>query len=162
MEGVPYPPFRVITFGSFSLNRLHSHAQLSEDVPFYEPIAEKIWRSCTAACSLLKLLLCRKSAAKLAAQAHLLTSLIGLHQNNLLQRELHCKQAVALSQRTQDKNLQVATRMWLAVTYYYSKHPRKALQIYQEALPDIGSASPLVQGCTYVTTPPATSKGLLE
>ena len=40
--------------------------------------------------------------------------------------------------------------MWLAVTYYDSKHPRKALQIYQEALPDIGTASPLVQGCTYV------------
>lgn len=92
----------------------------------------------------------QKSAAKLAAQAHLLTSLIGLHQNNLLQRELHCKQAVALSQRAQDKNLQVAALMWLAVTYYYSKHPAKALKTYQEALPAIHAASPLVQGCTYV------------
>jgi DNA-binding SARP family transcriptional activator len=92
----------------------------------------------------------QKSAAKLAAQAHLLASLIGLHQNDLLQRELHCKQAVALSRMTQDKNLQVATLMWLAVTYYYSKHPAKALQTYQETLPDIGAASPLVQGCTYV------------
>src|SRR5450631_1964894 len=59
MEDVPYPLFRVITFGSFSLNRLYSHAKQLEDVPFYEPVAEKVWRSRTAACSLLKLLLCR-------------------------------------------------------------------------------------------------------
>ncbi len=92
----------------------------------------------------------QKSAAKLAAQARLLASLIGFHQNDLLQRELHCKQAVALSHVAQDKNLQVATLSWLALTYYYSKHPTKALQTYQETLPDIGAASPLVQGCTYV------------
>ena len=59
MEDVSYPPFRVITFGSFSLNRLHLHAQSSKEPSFYEPIAEKVWRSRTAACSLLKLLLCR-------------------------------------------------------------------------------------------------------
>ena len=74
--------------------------------------------------------------------ARLLASLIGLHQNDLLQRELHCKQAVALSHVAQDKNLHVATLSWLAVTYYYSKHPAKALQTYQETLPDIGAASP--------------------
>ena len=50
MEDVSYPSFRVITFGSFSLNRLRPHTQLSEEVPFYEPIAEKVWRSRTAAC----------------------------------------------------------------------------------------------------------------
>jgi DNA-binding SARP family transcriptional activator len=92
----------------------------------------------------------QKSSAKLAAQARLLASLIGLHQNDLLKRELHCKHAVTLSQVTQDKNLQVATLMWLAVTYYYSKHPTKALQTYQEALPDINAATPLIQGCLYV------------
>jgi DNA-binding SARP family transcriptional activator len=59
MEEGPYPLFRVITFGGFSLNRLCSRPQLSEEAPLYEPIAEKIWRSRTAACSLLKLLLCR-------------------------------------------------------------------------------------------------------
>jgi DNA-binding SARP family transcriptional activator len=92
----------------------------------------------------------QKSAAKLAAQVRLLASLIGLHQNDLLKRELHCKQAVTLSRVAQDKNLQVATLSWLAVTYYYSKHPAKALQTYQEALLDIDAASPLVQGCTYL------------
>src|SRR6266496_2107944 len=58
MEDVSYPPFRVTTFGCFSLNRLCSHTQVLE-VPLYEPIAEKVWRSRTAAYSLLKLLLCR-------------------------------------------------------------------------------------------------------
>ena len=92
----------------------------------------------------------QRSAAKLVTQARLLASLIALHQNNLLKREMHCKQAVALSEIAQDENLHVAALMWLAVTYYYSKHPTKALQTYQKALPGINAATPLVQGCIYV------------
>jgi len=53
----PYPLFRVITFGRFILEQLASGE--TEDGPHYEPVAEQVWRSRSAACDLFKFLLCR-------------------------------------------------------------------------------------------------------
>ncbi len=89
----------------------------------------------------------QKRAAKLAVQVRLLASLLALHQNNLRLREAHCQQAVTLSQVAQDNTLQIAAQMWLALTYHYARMPGKALQAYQKALPALGQATPLVQGC---------------
>src|SRR5579883_1352060 len=59
MGDVTHPLFRVTTFGKFSLSRLCSHARPEEEVWAYEPVEDHVWRSRTAAGSLLKLLLCR-------------------------------------------------------------------------------------------------------
>ncbi|HCI80942.1 MAG TPA: hypothetical protein DHW02_14775, partial [Ktedonobacter sp.] len=53
-----YPLFRVTTFSRFSLARLISSSE-NDEVPLYEPVAERMWRSRSAARSLFKLLLCR-------------------------------------------------------------------------------------------------------
>lgn len=92
----------------------------------------------------------QKSIASLAAQGHFLSATLTLHQNNLLARETHCKQAIQLSQLAEDVNLYVTALKWLAVTYYYAKHPFKALQIYQEIEPFIDHVSPLLRGSVYI------------
>ncbi len=48
------PLYRVSLFGRFTFERLHA-----SETPCYEPIAERMWRSRSAARSLFKLLLCR-------------------------------------------------------------------------------------------------------
>ncbi len=88
----------------------------------------------------------QKNIASLAAQGHLLSATLTLHQNNLLAREAHCKRAVQLGQLAEDMNLHMTALKWLAVTYYYAKRPFKALQIYQEIEPFIGHVSPLLRG----------------
>src|SRR5450631_3083428 len=54
---LPYPLFRVTTFGRFMVEQLVFVSP--EQSPCYEPIAEQIWRSRFVACDLLKFLLCR-------------------------------------------------------------------------------------------------------
>ncbi len=58
-ENIPSPPplFRVSMFGRFTLERLLPRS--AQDTSRYEPIAERMWRSRSAARSLFKLLLCR-------------------------------------------------------------------------------------------------------
>src|SRR5437660_3226891 len=92
----------------------------------------------------------QKSIANLAAQGHLLLATLALHQNNLLSREAHCKQAIQFGQLAEDVNLSVTARKWLAVTYYYAKSPSKALQTYQEIKAFIDQVSPLLRGSIYV------------
>ena len=92
----------------------------------------------------------QKSAASLATQGHLLAALLTLHQNDLLAREAHCKQAVELGCLAEDVNLRISALKSLAVTYYYTMQPVKALQIYQEVEPLIKSVSPLLRGSVYI------------
>jgi DNA-binding SARP family transcriptional activator len=92
----------------------------------------------------------QKYSASLAAQGHLLSATLALHQNNLLAREVHCKQAVRLGQIAEDVNLHMTSLKWLAVTYYYVKRPSKALQVYQEIEPFLGQVSPLLRGSVYI------------
>jgi tetratricopeptide (TPR) repeat protein len=92
----------------------------------------------------------QKSIASLAAQGHILAATLTLHQNNLLARESHCKQAIQLGQLAEDVNLHMTALKWLAVTYYYAKSPFKALRVYQEIEPSIDQISPLLRGSVYV------------
>ena len=59
IEDTPFSPplYRVSMFGRFTLERLITSS--ASDAPRYEPIAERMWRSRSAARSLFKLLLCR-------------------------------------------------------------------------------------------------------
>jgi tetratricopeptide (TPR) repeat protein len=92
----------------------------------------------------------QKSIASLAAQGHILAATLTLHQNNLLAREAHCKQAIQLGQLAEDVNLHMTALKWLAVTYYYAKSPFKALQAYQKIEPFIDHISPLLRGSVYI------------
>jgi len=58
IENIPSPPlYRVSMFGRFTLEWLLTRS--AQETPHYEPIAERMWRSRSAARSLFKLLLCR-------------------------------------------------------------------------------------------------------
>lgn len=58
LQAAPSPAlYRVSLFGRFTLERLITSS--AKDAPRYEPIAERLWRSRSAARSLFKLLLCR-------------------------------------------------------------------------------------------------------
>lgn len=92
----------------------------------------------------------QKNIASLAAQGHLLSGLLAMHQNNLLAREAHCKQAVRLGQLAEDVNLHMTALKWLAVTYYYAQSPSKALHTYQEIEPFLDQISPLLRGSVYI------------
>ncbi len=58
-QGQAHPEYRVSTFGGFSLERLIHPSASEEQAPQYAPVAKAAWHRRMAACSLLKVLLCR-------------------------------------------------------------------------------------------------------
>ena len=87
----------------------------------------------------------QQAAAHLAAQGYRLYSIFALHKNNLLARELYCKQAVQYSLLAGNRDLLIAAFKGLADTYYYSGQYPQALRTYLEASQYIEGVSPLLQ-----------------
>ncbi len=58
-QGQAHPEYRVYTFGGFSLERLIHPSASEGQAPQYAPVAKAAWHRRMAACSLLKVLLCR-------------------------------------------------------------------------------------------------------
>jgi DNA-binding SARP family transcriptional activator len=58
-QGQAHPEYRVYTFGGFSLERLIHPSASEEQAPQYAHVAKAAWQRRMAACSLLKVLLCR-------------------------------------------------------------------------------------------------------
>jgi transcriptional regulator with XRE-family HTH domain len=87
----------------------------------------------------------QQAAANLAAQGFRLYSILALHRNDLLARELYCKQAVQYSQLSGDQNLLIASLKGLADTYYYGNQYPQALETYLNAFQHAKGVSPLLQ-----------------
>ena len=92
----------------------------------------------------------QKDAAYLAAQGYIIYGLVAVLQMNYTLAEEHCKRAIVFSRVAEDKNLEVAALKHLATKYMDIGAPQKVLRTYQEALPLIGNASPLLQSRTYL------------
>lgn len=90
------------------------------------------------------------SVAALLSRANQLASLVALHHNNLTGREQYNHHAVTYATLSGDHDLQIAALMRLACTYHMRKHPEKALQAYQQALPLLKNVSPFLYGRVYV------------
>ena len=94
----------------------------------------------------------QQAAADLAAQGFRLYSIFALHRNDLLAREMYCKQAVQYSHLAGNQNLLIASLKGLADTYYYGKQYPQALQTYKDALPLLytENVSQLLQSRVYM------------
>lgn len=83
--------------------------------------------------------------ASIAAQSYLLGYVIALHKEDFHRALSYCQQAQIFSQIAKDPNLEVVSLLRTGNVYLYLRSPWKSLESYQEALPQIGTISPLVR-----------------
>jgi tetratricopeptide (TPR) repeat protein len=91
-----------------------------------------------------------KKLAHLAAQGYIIAGLVAVLQQNYAGAEWSCKQSVEYSSLAKDHNLHVAALKHLATKYHSAKYYLLTLQTYQEALPCIDQASPLLRSRIYL------------
>jgi tetratricopeptide (TPR) repeat protein len=89
------------------------------------------------------------TAAKIVSQSYLLAASLAGHHNDLKARQDFCEQALLFGNVAQDRNLQIAALRQLATTYDFLRRPDKVLQTYQQALPYLSEASPLLHALIY-------------
>jgi transcriptional regulator with XRE-family HTH domain len=91
-----------------------------------------------------------KKFTHLAAQGYIIAGLVAVLQRNYAGAEWSCKQAVEYSYLAGDHSLNVAALKHLATKYHSAKYHLLTLQTYQEALPLIDQASPLLRSRIYL------------
>lgn len=91
-----------------------------------------------------------KELAHLATQGYILAGLVTVLQRNYAGAEWSCKQAVEYSSLAEDHSLRIAALKHLATKYHSAKYYLLTLQTYQEALPFIDQASPLMRSRIYL------------
>jgi tetratricopeptide (TPR) repeat protein/transcriptional regulator with XRE-family HTH domain len=94
----------------------------------------------------------QKQAAGLVSQAYQLASNLAKQQEDYGAALAHCQQAIIYSRLSGDPNLQVAALIRKADVYYekrYPLHSQQAQQLYEETLPLLKDATPLLQGRVY-------------
>jgi tetratricopeptide (TPR) repeat protein len=96
----------------------------------------------------------QKTAVKLAAQGHLLMSLIALHSLNSPLREAHCWHAEHCGRESGDQALYVAVLLFLAGVLYEENKLDKSLSVYEKAMAIVShpsnQASPLLKNKVFV------------
>lgn len=92
----------------------------------------------------------QKTVASLITQGYRINGILALHRNNLRERELCCQLAVQYSELAENPGLLVSALISLASTFYYSRNPEKAAQIYQRALTYRDEISPLLLARIYI------------
>jgi tetratricopeptide (TPR) repeat protein len=95
----------------------------------------------------------QEQAANFASQAYQLACQIAGEQEDFGAAAAHSQQALLYAQQAGDSNLQVAALIRKAGVYFRRKYPFYSLQAhqtYQEALPLLKDASPLLGGRVYV------------
>lgn len=91
----------------------------------------------------------QQQAASLAAQGYQIYSVLALHRNDLVAKELYSKQAVHYALLSGDRNILVISLRQLADAYRYNNQYPQMLQTYQNALQYIEEISPLFQSCMF-------------
>jgi tetratricopeptide (TPR) repeat protein/transcriptional regulator with XRE-family HTH domain len=91
----------------------------------------------------------REAAAGLASQGYMLLGLMTMHLKNLAAAEAYYREAVKYSKIAKDDNLEITAQGWLCDIFRYGKNPLKGIKVYQEKLPYLQQASPLVRTHTY-------------
>ena len=96
----------------------------------------------------------QKIAAKLAAQGHLLMSLIAYHSLNSALREAYGRRAERYSSMAEDQTLYVTVLNYLADTFYAENRLSEALQFHEKAIAVISrpdsQTSPLLKSKVFV------------
>lgn len=90
-----------------------------------------------------------KQAANFASQIFQLSSQVAKGQESYGQALDYCKDALIYAQLAEDPNLQVATLIRKADIFFFRNQPTYALKAYEEALPLLKDATPLLQGRVY-------------
>lgn len=92
----------------------------------------------------------QNQAFALASQVYQLQAEVMIDQEDHQGALIAGQQALLFAQNAGDANIQVASLIKIANFYFHRKMATKALQAYQQALPVLGNASPLLQGRIYV------------
>ena len=92
----------------------------------------------------------RGQLAALAAHGYILAGLVTVLQGQYAYAEWCCRQSVEYAKDTSDANLIVGSLKHLAVKYHSANYPLLTLRTYEDALPLLGGASPLLQSRTYL------------
>ncbi|HLG62492.1 MAG TPA: bacterial transcriptional activator domain-containing protein, partial [Ktedonosporobacter sp.] len=91
----------------------------------------------------------QQQAASLTSQGYLIAASLVGHRNHLVERMRYSEQAVLYGELAQDLNLYVLTLRQLAISFDYLYRPKQMVQTYQQALPILEKASPLLRACVY-------------
>jgi DNA-binding SARP family transcriptional activator len=85
--------------------------------------------------------------AQTATQSCMIRAIIAKHHLNPIAREMYCHEAIQCSRLANDKALHAAALMYLGYTYTFCSplRPKKAIEIFLEALRELGKEDALVK-----------------